>query len=274
MNQTFENWQLIIIDNFSTDETESVIKSFKSPKISHIKFANQGVIGASRNIGIKHSLGEFVAFLDSDDLWMPEKLSAYYNLCCAGANFICSKVEVFGDGIPSYTSRDLCQEASQKPFLHLLRLGNFISTSTVAANLKLIGHGFSENSSFVTAEDFDLWLEILSKANCDFRFVQSPLTRYRIHSGNNSSKTIAHINAVMNVRRKWSSHHAVSSNDEAKLWQAASRQSMLKNDRGSAFKYALKSIALSPFAMKSYVLILILPLPSYIRNLVISLVSK
>ena len=61
-------------DNYSEDNTEEAVKSYKDNRIKYIKFRNNGVVAASRNTGIKSSKGEYVSFLDSDDLWLPDKL--------------------------------------------------------------------------------------------------------------------------------------------------------------------------------------------------------
>ncbi|MBA7530747.1 UDP-Glc:alpha-D-GlcNAc-diphosphoundecaprenol beta-1,3-glucosyltransferase WfgD [subsurface metagenome] len=74
LNQTYRNLELIIIDNFSEDNTEKIVTSYKDDRIKYLKFKNNGVIASSRNYGIKHSRGEYIAFLDSDDVWLPEKL--------------------------------------------------------------------------------------------------------------------------------------------------------------------------------------------------------
>ena len=75
INQSYKNWELIIIDNFSIDNTQNVVESFNDKKIKYFKLKNNGIIAISRNYGIKKSSGEFIAFLDSDDYWLNNKLS-------------------------------------------------------------------------------------------------------------------------------------------------------------------------------------------------------
>ena len=74
IEQTYDNWEIIIINNYSTDTTVELVEKFKEPRIRLINFNNNGVIATSRNIGIKKSRGEWIAFLDSDDIWYPSKL--------------------------------------------------------------------------------------------------------------------------------------------------------------------------------------------------------
>ena len=79
LNQSFKSFEIIIIDNFSTDGTEKLLKSFKK-KIIYKKIRNHGVIAKSRNRGIKLSKGKWISFLDSDDLWTKDKLKENYKI--------------------------------------------------------------------------------------------------------------------------------------------------------------------------------------------------
>ena len=75
LNQSYSQLELIVIDNFSEDDTKNIVKSFQDARIQYFKFANEGVIAASRNYGIKQAKGKYLAFIDSDDVWLKEKLS-------------------------------------------------------------------------------------------------------------------------------------------------------------------------------------------------------
>lgn len=74
INQTYQNWELIIVDDCSTDNTDIVVEKIKDPRIKYIK--NEKNLGAavSRNRALREARGRWVAFLDSDDLWKSEKL--------------------------------------------------------------------------------------------------------------------------------------------------------------------------------------------------------
>jgi glycosyltransferase involved in cell wall biosynthesis len=80
MGQTYENWELIIIDDGSEDDTIEVIKRINNQKIRYIKTEHSGFLGKVRNVGIKMALGEYIAFQDSDDLWRPDKLDVQLKL--------------------------------------------------------------------------------------------------------------------------------------------------------------------------------------------------
>ena len=71
---SYENWEIIVVDNHSEDDTQLFIESLSSEKIKYIKHKNNGIIASSRNIGAEVSKGNFLAFLDSDDWWEKDKL--------------------------------------------------------------------------------------------------------------------------------------------------------------------------------------------------------
>jgi len=74
INQTYADWELLVIDNHSTDHTREIIDNINDKRIRLFEIDNQGVIAASRNLGINNSKGKYVAFLDSDDIWTEDKL--------------------------------------------------------------------------------------------------------------------------------------------------------------------------------------------------------
>ncbi|MDC7286907.1 glycosyltransferase [Blautia schinkii] len=74
INQTYQNWELIIVDDCSTDDTDIVVEKIKDPRIKYIKNERNSGAAVSRNRALRIANGRWVAFLDSDDLWKPEKL--------------------------------------------------------------------------------------------------------------------------------------------------------------------------------------------------------
>lgn len=98
VNQTYKNWELIIIDDGSEDNTKNVIETFRDPRIITLRIPHSGIFGKVRNEGLKISRGEFIAFLDSDDLWMPHKIETQLQLLFdhPEAAFVFSNVELFG----------------------------------------------------------------------------------------------------------------------------------------------------------------------------------
>src|SRR5207237_7043535 len=74
LKQTFPDFELVIVDDASGDDTPAVVKRFEDPRIRYIRHERNLRIAAARNTGISNSTGEYVAFLDDDDEWLPSKL--------------------------------------------------------------------------------------------------------------------------------------------------------------------------------------------------------
>lgn len=186
LNQTYTNWEAIVIDNHSTDNTDEVMQSFSNPSITYLKIHNNGVIAASRNVGIRAAKGEWIAFLDSDDWWMADKLQ----VCIAQANDtigliyhdlnVISKVnQRFSFG--KSRSRELAKEAHGD----LLSNGCAMPNSSVVVRKALLVNigGISEKSEKIGWEDYDAWLR-LAKAGCHFKRIRGSYGFYWVGGGN------------------------------------------------------------------------------------------
>ena len=79
IDQTYENWELIIVDDCSTDNTDEVVAKFKDKRIRYFKNEKNSGAALSRNRALREARGEWIAFLDSDDLWSPDKLEHQIN---------------------------------------------------------------------------------------------------------------------------------------------------------------------------------------------------
>ena len=181
INQTSTDWELIIIDNNSTDNTVEVINNFLDDRILIAKIDNNGIVAKSRNLGIKLANGTFVAFLDSDDWWVPKKLEIALHQLELGSDFVYHdlyKISKFP--IVTKKHRRIPSRALSCPvFVDLLTNGNTIWNSSVVVRrsfLEEIG-GFSEEKDLVGSEDFDGWLRI-SKLSEKFDRLEGVLGYY------------------------------------------------------------------------------------------------
>ena len=259
VNQSFVDWEAIIVNNFSTDNTEEIVKGFNEPRFRLVNFQNNGVIAASRNHGIQLAASSVIAFLDSDDIWYPNKLSRCLSEFSNGADLVCHGENWVTEGLPPraiyYGPTDRATHSK------LLLRGNCVSTSATLVRKNLLNktNGFSENPLFITAEDYELWMN-LSLNTSKFVFIHELLGEYRRHENGASTSVNRHLSAELAVIE----HHALLEpttknlrirvrHRRAKAIYSAGRTQMRAGDRSSAILFFLRALIQSPFFLRIYV---------------------
>jgi len=193
--QTFEEWEAIIIDNYSDDNTEAVVSSINDQRIKYCKIHNNGIIAASRNYGIHKASMGWICFLDSDDIWYPNKLNEVAKVINGSDQYdvICNDEYVVD--LNTGNRRIMRYGPYQSDFYRaLLEEGNRLSTSaTVIRNefLMLNNIGFDESKNHVTVEDYGLWLD-LARMDARFKFSSIIMGEYCLHGANSSSNVVRH----------------------------------------------------------------------------------
>jgi glycosyltransferase involved in cell wall biosynthesis len=201
VEQTHQNWNAIVVNNFSTDNTLEVVAAFNDPRIQCVNFRNHGVIGASRNEGIALATGKYVAFLDSDDTWFPTKLEQCVEILESGSDLVCH-AEYWID--ESGKSRLVAYGPSEAATHHnLIYKGNRISTSATVVRTALLKevHGFDVAPELISTEDYDLWIRLAAKSD-KFAFISEPLGEYHRHDNNVSANIEKHLAAEVALLEK------------------------------------------------------------------------
>ena len=201
VDQTYQNWNAIVVNNFSTDNTLEVVAAFNDPRIQCVNFRNNGVIGASRNEGIALATGKYVAFLDSDDTWFTTKLEKCVEILESGSDLVCH-AEYWID--ESGKSRLVAYGPSEAATHHnLIYKGNRISTSATVVRTALLKevHGFDVSPELISTEDYDLWIRLAAKSD-KFAFISEPLGEYHRHDNNVSANIEKHLAAELALLEK------------------------------------------------------------------------
>jgi teichuronic acid biosynthesis glycosyltransferase TuaG len=187
--QTFEDWQAIIVDNHSQDGTREAVEALNDPRLQFLQVHNRGVVAFSRNAGIEAATGEFVAFLDSDDWWAPTKLTRSVERLRAGADFTYHDLYL----VRSANQKLFWKKAHTRPlrppvFQDLLIGSNAIATSSVVTRRQMLidAGGFTEELEWIGWEDFDTWLRI-GLLTERFDRIEEPLGYYWFGGGNVST---------------------------------------------------------------------------------------
>jgi len=190
--QTYDAWEMIIIDDGSTDDTVSIVKNKCScePRIKLYELKNNsGRASVPRNFGIKSARGEYLAFLDSDDLWLPEKLEKQVGFLERRKDTFLLYGACYARGGGGRTHgliarRDILKRG--RIFKELYLSDNFIPClSVIMRNTKPEKYLFDEDRRLKAIEDFDLWLSISRRENIDY--LNEPVGIYRAHGTNTSS---------------------------------------------------------------------------------------
>lgn len=179
--QTYTNWELIIVDDCSTDNTDDVVSPYLSDeRICYIKNEKNSGAAVARNRALREAKGKWIAFLDSDDLWLPEKLERQLNFMNEnGYSFTYTdyRIQLNGGWLPYiYYGPDFVNKRKMKDYC-------YFSTITVIYDRERVG--LIQIEPIKKNNDYAMWLQIIEKVPC-YRFPEC-LSYYIKHDGSISS---------------------------------------------------------------------------------------
>ena len=197
--QTYENWELLITDDSSTDKSVEIISKYSKndERINVMVPDEHQGIARTRNMSISRAKGRFVAFLDSDDVWYPEKLEKQVNFMLENnLAFTYSSYEVID--CQGNSKNRIVKDAGVMSYKKYLR-NTIICCGTVVIDREKTGH--FATPIIKTSEDMSLWLSIMRRGFAAYP-VPGPLHKYRITPGSASSNKIKAACDVWRVYRK------------------------------------------------------------------------
>lgn len=201
--QTYTDWELIIVDDCSTDNTDEIVKPFLSDKrIKYIKNEANSGAAVSRNRALREAKGKWIAFLDSDDLWHPEKLEKQIRFMEKnGYKFTYTdyRIQLNGEWLPYvYTGPNVVNRRKMRDYC-------YFSTITVIYDREFIG--LIQIEPIRKNNDYAMWLKIIEKSPC--HRLNECLSYYVKHDGSISSG------------KKWKliKHHYI-------MWRKAEHESL------------------------------------------------
>ena len=198
VKQTHQEWELILVDNFSENFPERIVNQFNDNRIHFYKFNNNNNIAKGRNFGIKKTKFEWIAFLDSDDVWDKDKLLKVAetinknssDLIYHGMYYLPKKFGFFQHKIDHQSS-----ELKKPIYETLIKEGNGIANSSVVARKSLLEkiNFLSEDERKYSWEDYDCWIRY-SKITDNFLFIPDILGFCWVGGGNISNLDQTYIN--------------------------------------------------------------------------------
>ncbi len=178
LNQTFTNFELIIINDCSTDNTEQEILSISDPRINYIKNANNNGLIYNLNLGFSLAKGKYIARMDADDISLPNRLAEQVAFMEQNP-----AVGICGSGFQSFGSREtitMYERLDNDIKLQMLFHCRFCHPTVIICKQVLTDNNLQYSAEYPHAEDYELWARMAFKTQ--FANIQKVLLKYRVHA--------------------------------------------------------------------------------------------
>lgn len=184
LNQTYKDIEVIIVDDCSEDNTKEVVNSIESKKIRYIRLENNSGACKARNVGIKKSSGEYIAFLDSDDEWCPDKLEKQYNYLIMNE----SNIVVCNYNYEKWNKTKLAMRKSNNFITYdELLYKNYVTTGAILTKKSILEDVGFFDESMPRYQDWELALRISKKYKIGFMDEPLLTLHYQQNSITNST---------------------------------------------------------------------------------------
>jgi len=189
MAQTFADWELIVWDDRSSDDSARIVGEYHDDRVRYFLSPDQTPLGAARNRAIQQATGEWLAFLDQDDVWLPHKLEKQTALIEDGVGIIYGRTVLFDSRRGHVRDYDYFHEFEALPegdiFTELFRHACFIAMSSAVLRRSAVAEVGGVPDTIQVVPDYYLYVAIARHHRA--RAVQDVVCRYRLHTGSMSA---------------------------------------------------------------------------------------
>lgn len=222
LTQTYTDFELIIINDGSTDSTKEIINSYSDPRIVYIENEQNSGICVTLNKGIDAARGRYIARMDSDDIALPERLRTQVQYMDANPHIgaLGSDIEIFGEGIKPYIFHQL--HSPEECAAGLIFNSCFAHPSVIIRKSVLDRNNLRYKDEFRGLEDYELWWQIAKYSKLNN--LKTPLLRYRHHKGQETQNITPKVKAAFNkfTSNRFDDLAIPLSEKEKELWLAYS----------------------------------------------------
>jgi len=187
ISQTYKDWEVIVIDDCSVDDTKEIVMKYQKTdkRIKYLQLDKNSGPAMARNMGIEKSNSRYIAFCDSDDIWMPEKLEKQLSEMEISKSVICftSYTKMSEDGV---ITKSIVRAPCVVKYEDMLK-SNYIGCSTAIYDTQICGKVYMPN--IIKRQDYGLWLKIL-KDGCLAIGLYDSYVYYRVRKGSVSGNKI------------------------------------------------------------------------------------
>jgi len=274
LDQTYQDFELIIVDDASTDNTKEVVKRLDDPRIRYVRHEENRGGAAARNTGIKTARGQFIAFQDSDDRWLPDKLEKQMRVFKSAS----PKVGVVYTGFWRLRDGEKTYIPSSKVTrregdIHdVLLEKNFVTTQTAVVRKECFGKAGMFDERLPRLQDWDLWIRISRYYH--FLYVGEPLVEVYYTPDSISSDDKALIMAEKLILERYSNDIERNKKSLAKHLYVIGNLLCQNGEMDQGRDYLLEAARLYPLSIKYLIAVILSLFGERVYNTVVKLTRR
>ena len=200
-NQTYQDWEMIIVDDCSTDRTVKIVEAIsqKDPRVKLVRQKRNGGAASARNRALKESTGRYIAYLDADDIWLPTKIEKQVQFMKdKQCGFSCASYKVIDD-----EGKDLNKEIHMLPVVDYMGFltNNLLQTVGIMVDTSIVDRKYLVMPNIRLRQDAATWLQVL-KAGYKCYGIDEVLAKYRRTKKSLSSKKFKAVKGMWKLYRE------------------------------------------------------------------------
>jgi len=252
LNQTFQDFEIVIVDDASSDDTRAVVASLGDARIKYVRHEQNRRIAGARNTGVSNSLGEYIAFLDDDDEWQPGKLEQQVRMLDVSAPTVGAVYTAFAQvNAASGDVVGIVRPVKRGHILHALCSRNWVGTaSTVCLRRQCFEEVGLFDESVAFGEEYDMWIRMAHRF--DFRYIDDVLVTYGLHAKRLSRHFGVMISGLERQLEKYRSFFASDPVNHSRRYMTLGRLYCYSGEGRKGREAFWNAITLWPFALKYY----------------------